>query len=175
VVGDGREALLVHAQGEQQMGHAVGRRQVRLGGAHTEAVHPPPATDDQQRAGLADDPHAQAAGLQREPGAALQLALVGAEQVAEQSLRNGLGPLVAPPLRPRHPRAAVRVQLGDDPGVCRGRQRHRRQQRLEPHHRRPGGQERDRVEQRPRVPEAGPALEPARVGPGPPGDGGELG
>ena len=73
------------------------------------------------------------AALEREAGAALELALVVAEQVAEQALRDRLGPARgAAPFGRTTRRAPERVQLGDDPGVRERGERHRRGERLEP-------------------------------------------
>ena len=95
MVGDRREAGLVGAEGQQQVGDAVGRRQIGRVRADAEAVHHLAAGHDEQGALLADQPGAQLAGLEREAGLALELARVVAEQVAEQSLGDGLGVLVA--------------------------------------------------------------------------------
>ena len=153
MVGDRGEALLVDAQGEQQVRDAVRRRQLALGGVHAEAVDAAAAGCDQQGTGLADEPDAQLAVLERQAGAALEVARLVVEQVAEESLRDRLGMPVARPLRARDGGAAGRVQLGDDPGVRRRHEGDRRGDRLEPEHPRRGGDERDGVEQRPGVPE----------------------
>src|SRR5215213_4515697 len=63
VVGDGREALLVDSQREQQVGDAVGRGQVRLGGGDAEGVDGAAAVGQEQRARLADQPGPQLARL----------------------------------------------------------------------------------------------------------------
>ena len=103
VVRDRREALLVLAQRQQQVGYPVGRRQLAVRGPHAEAVHPPAAGRDEQRAALADQPDAERAALEREAGVALELALVVAEQVAEQALRDRLARAASrAPLRPHH-------------------------------------------------------------------------
>ena len=73
-----------------------------------EAVHAPAAGADEQRAGLAHQPDPELAALERQAGVALQLALVVAEQVAEQALGHGLGALVARALRAHHARPAER-------------------------------------------------------------------
>ena len=88
-VGDRREAGLVLAQGEQEMGGAVRGRQVAVD-LHAPAVDPPPAGAHEQRARLPDEPDAERAALQREPRAGVQLARVVAEQVAEQAERRAL-------------------------------------------------------------------------------------
>ena len=174
VVGDRGEALLVHPQGEQQVRDPVGGRQLGLGRADAVAVHAPATRRYEQGARLSHQPDAEVAALEREPGPALELALLVAEQVAEETLRRRLRRIVARPLRPHHAGAAERVQLGDDPGVGEGRQRHRGGERLEPQHPGAGDHERNRVEHRPRVPDAAPAQEPARVRARSPRDRGEL-
>ena len=72
------------------MRDAVGRRQLGVGGGHAEAVHAPAARHDEQRAALADEPDAERGALERQAGLALELALLVAEQVAEEALRHGL-------------------------------------------------------------------------------------
>ena len=91
VVRDGREPLLVGAQREQQVRDPVGRRQVAVGRPHAEAVDALSAVRNQDGACLAEQPDAERAALHRQPGLALQVARVVAEQVAEQPLRDRLG------------------------------------------------------------------------------------
>src|SRR5205823_1825966 len=102
VVGHGREAGLVASQGEQQVGDAVRWRQLSVGGANAEAVHPPPA--DEQRPRLSHEPHPELAPLHREPGIALERAGTVAEQVAQEALRHLLTALVPRALRPDYVR-----------------------------------------------------------------------
>ena len=116
MIRDGREALLVLSQRQEQVGYAVGRRQLRVRHAHAEAVHAPAARRDEQRAALADQPGAERAALEREAGVALQAALVMAEQVAEEALRNLLAGAVpaplraAPPIAPRNAYSSGMIQ-----------------------------------------------------------------
>ena len=71
--------------------------------AHAPAVHAPAAGPDEQRARLADDPDAERAALEHEPGARVQLARVVADEVAEQPERRR-----APARRRAAGRAAAR-------------------------------------------------------------------
>ena len=96
VVGHGGEALLVLAQGEQQVRDPIRGRQLGIRRRDAEAVHAPAARRHEQRARLAHEPDAELAALEREAGAALELALVVAEQVAEEALGDRLA---APALR----------------------------------------------------------------------------
>src|SRR5215210_6745513 len=84
VVRDGREAVLVGPQGQQQVRDAVRRRQLGLRGPDAEAVDP--AARQQQGSGFADEPGAELTALEREARVALELALAMAEQVAEEAL-----------------------------------------------------------------------------------------
>ena len=142
---------------------------------NAEAVHAPAPGRHEQRAALAEQPDAELAALEGEPGLALELALVVAEQVAEQPLRHGLSRRGPRLLRPHDARPPERVQLGDDPGVRERGERHRRGERLEPDHPHAGADERHRVEQRPGMPDPSPAAQPARIGRLAPRDRGELG
>ena len=100
--------------------------------AHAEAVHAAAAVGHEQRARLAHEPDAEPAALERQPGRALELALLVAEQVAEQALRHRLGALVARAPFGRSTFAPRNgVELGDDPRVRQAGDRHRGRQRLE--------------------------------------------
>ena len=149
---------------------------------HAEAVHPAATGRHEQRAALAEQPDAQLAVLERKPGLALELALLVAEQVAEQALCHRLSRedracrlVRAWPLRPDHARASERVQLRDDPGVRQRGQRDRGGQRLEPDHPHARADERHRVQERPGMPDPSPAAQPARISGLAPRDRGELG
>ena len=89
-VGDGREAVLVGAQREQQVGDPVGRRQRAVLDVHAPAVHAAAARAHEQRAGLADQPDAERAALEHQAGAGVQLARLVADEVAEQPDRGPL-------------------------------------------------------------------------------------
>ena len=90
MVGDGRKPALVLAQGEQQVRDPVGRGQAGIGRADAKGVYPPPAPPYQERAGLAHEPHAHRASLDREAGLILKVARGVAEQIAEQALGHPL-------------------------------------------------------------------------------------
>src|SRR4051794_14551061 len=93
VVRDGREAGLVGAQGKQEVGDAVGRGQLGIGGRDAEAVHALAAWSQQERAGLAHEPGSELPLFNRKPRLSLQLAFVVPEEVAEQALRGALRPI----------------------------------------------------------------------------------
>src|SRR4051794_39131542 len=84
VVRNGCEAALVRPEREQQVGDAVRGRQLRVRRGHAEAVHALAVRAHEQRAGLAHEPGAELAPLARQAGLALEVALLVAEQVAEQ-------------------------------------------------------------------------------------------
>ena len=64
-------------------GSSRGLRPARVD-LHAVAVRPPAAVQ-QDGAGLADEPDAEPAGLEHEPGAGVQLARLVADEVAEQA------------------------------------------------------------------------------------------
>ncbi len=85
----------------------------------------------------------------------MQLARLVADEVAEQAdgALLGLGAAVAPAAAPRAARAqdvraALRVELGDDPGVREADERDRQRERLQPHEQRRRADERDDVRDR---------------------------
>ena len=98
-----------------------------------------------------------------------------AEQALGDGLAGGQPRLRAGPLRPDHARASEGVQLRDDPGVRQRGQRDRGGERLEPDHPHARADERHRVQERPGMPDARPAAQPARVRGLAPRDRGELG
>ena len=102
------------------------RRLLLLRDPHAPAVHAPTTGPDQDRALLADQPDAQPAALERQPGRRKQVALGVSDEVAEQPQRHPLGATgrVRPPPRAalasdRHhlARAAARLDPRDRPRV----------------------------------------------------------
>ena len=137
-VRDLREAELVLAQRQQQVRDPVGGGQLlarRSRAARCEAPAVATRTHQQstrrplrtqKRALLADQPGAELAALEREPGRGEQVALVVADEVAEQPERDALGRRVGAPAprraslaADRHhlARTAPRLDPGDRPGV----------------------------------------------------------
>ena len=174
-VGHGGEARLVLAQREQEVGGAVGRRQLAVH-LHAPAVGPAPAGPDQQRARLSHQPDAEGAALEHEPGAGVQLARLVADEVAEQAER-GRAPARRPSARRGRTTSAPRfaysdgiahacttrtAATGNDSGSS-AMQRGRRQQ---PRH---------RVTERAQRPAALAPAQPRVVEPWPPEDGRRLG
>ena len=94
-VGDRGEAWLVAAQRQQQVGDAVARGQVVRGrparvDLHAVAVRPlAAATMQQDRPLLPHDPCTEAAGLEHEPGAGVQIARVVAENPGQVAAYRG--------------------------------------------------------------------------------------
>ena len=81
------------------MRDAISARKVgRIADAYAEREDSPAARADEQRPALAEQPDPEPAPLHRQAAAAQQLALVVAEQVAEQSERDRLAcPLAGEP------------------------------------------------------------------------------
>ena len=125
VVGHGREALLVLAQREQQVGDAVRRRQVGVGHPHAPAVH---AAAGRGRAARPPPPRA----TRRARRAPVTRPVRACRSRASWPTRSPSRPSAVALGRRRRARArglttfapAVGVELGDRPGV--GEQDHRR-------------------------------------------------
>ena len=95
-VRDGREALLVGAQREQQVRDAVAARQlgvVARARSSSRRAGRPAATSSAPASPTSHVPSAPA--LEHEPGPRVQLARVVADEVAEQAERGALGRAVA--------------------------------------------------------------------------------
>ena len=127
------------------------------------AVDAPAAAGQQHRAGLADDPGAEPARLEHEPGAGVQLARLVADEVAEQADGALLGSVGLARPRAQDVGPALRVELGDDPGVRQAGERDRQRERLRPHEQRGGGDERHDVEGDAQRPEAALVAQPRGV------------
>ena len=84
--------------------------------AHAPAVDPPAAGADEERSLLADEPRAEPAALEHQPGRGEQLALVVADEVAEQPERDDLGLAVGA----RLPRLRFARCRAAPPGARRG-------------------------------------------------------
>jgi hypothetical protein len=118
MVGERGEADLVLPQSEQEVGDPVGPWKLWIGRAGTEAVHSPAPGPDQERTGLADEPDAEPAGLERQAALALKCSRFVIEQIAQEALRRPLRGARASALeRKDDARAAVGEKLGDHPGV----------------------------------------------------------
>ncbi len=127
------------------------------------AVGPPAAAGQQHGAGLADDPRAQQPGLEHEPRAGVQVAWLVADEVAEQADRALLGPVGPAWPRAQHVGPALRVELGNDPGVREAGQGDGQRERLGPHEQRRGGDEGNDVEGGAQRPEAALVSQPGGV------------
>jgi hypothetical protein len=90
VVGDSRKTTLVLAQRQQQVRDPVGGGEAGIGCPDAEGVYPAPVRPDEERTGLTHEPDAHRASFEREPGFALERALVVTEQIAEQTLGDPL-------------------------------------------------------------------------------------
>jgi hypothetical protein len=180
-VGHGREPGLVGAQGQQQVGDPVRRRQGRVVDAHAPAVRAVPPAREQQRPRRPEQPCPERAALEHEPGPGVQRPGVVADEVAEEpggralgARRRGCG---VPPgaLGTHDVGAALRVELRDHPGVREGHQRHREGDRRQDDEQHADREERDDVRDGAQRPQrAAPAQAPG-VGPRAPVDGRELG
>jgi hypothetical protein len=87
------------------VGDAIRGRQLGVRHPHAEAVDAMLAGAKQERPRLSHQPDAEPAALQRQPGTALELALLVSQQVTEESLGHGLAALAASPLWPHDARA----------------------------------------------------------------------
>ena len=76
---------LVAAQREQEVRDPIAGRQRRIVDPDAVAVDSPSAGPDQERPGRTEQPHAESAPLEHEPGARVQLTRAMVDQVAEQS------------------------------------------------------------------------------------------
>jgi hypothetical protein len=153
---------------------AVGGRELAVG-LHAPAVDAPPAGAHEQGAGLPDEPRAERAALEGEPGARVQLARVVGQQVAEQAERRPLRAGGGARPRADDERAAVRVQRRDAPGVDERDDGDRERQRLERQHQRGDAGERDAVGERAERPDATAPAQALGVEPRPPVHGRGLG
>ena len=177
MVRDRGEAVLVATQREQQVGDPVGRRKLAVGRAHAEAVHPPAAGRDQQRAGLADEPDPSAPGSSASPVSRWSSRsswpsrspsrpwATGSPGRGRRRIRFGRTTLA-----PRNAYSSGMIQ------ACAKRgKRHRGGHRRESASRLPRDDERHRDRARPGMPDPSPAAQPARISGLAPRDRGELG
>ncbi len=75
------------------------------------AVHTAATGHHEKHSGLPHQPGPERPALEREAGLAVQVALIVAQQVAQEPLGHGLGLLVARALRPHHARPPEGIEL----------------------------------------------------------------
>ena len=159
-VGDRREALLVLAQGQQQMGDPVGRRQITaLADPHAEAMDAMSARAHQDRPLLTDQPDAEPPALQGQP----------ASRRAARARRGRpgrrAGPVPSAPSRVaattdrlHAPRAAASLQVQHRNRVAEEDRRDGERERLDPDQQRRGQPEGDDERRRSTASRSGPRV-----------------
>ena len=155
------------------MGDPIARRQRGVRDLHAVAVDPPAARTDQERAGLAEEPHPEPAALERDPGPRSARATMSSRSPRNRSPRARASP--ESPRRGRNDlRSTRRVQLGNRPRVDQQHERHRRQDRRQQGQRDGTADERHHVGDGRRRPHAPRPLEPLIARPRTPVDARQL-
>ena len=143
-VGDRREALLVGAQGEQEVGDAVGRRQVRSSTwTHQQCTRPAGVTSSAPASPTSQTPSAPRSRTRPVRACSSRASWPTRSPSRPSAVRSAASP--ARGARAQHVGAALGVQLRDRPRVGEQDRADRRRQRLEREQDAGGGDVRDRV------------------------------